>query len=166
MARMITFDEGATRFTQRVVGIVLDRGRVLLHRTDDMTFWALPGGRAELLESSPDTLVREMREEISVDVKVDRLLWLAENFFQHEGRAHHELGLYYLIHLPPGSPLRDQPTFLGREGDLAVHFEWHPIDSLENVVLFPSFLRTGLKAIPANIVHIVHVDLPEESARP
>lgn len=166
MPRMITFDDNGQRFTNRIIGITIDHDRVLLHRTDDMAFWALPGGRAELMESSADTLVREMQEEIGVDVTVDRLLWLAENFFQHEGRAHHELGLYYLMHLPPDSPLRNQSAFLGHEGDLDVHFEWHPIASLEQVVLYPSFLRTGLKCLPEHMVHIVHTDLPEDSVRP
>ncbi len=166
MRRMITFDEGRVRFTNRVVGIALDRGRVLLHRTDDMNFWALPGGRAELLEPSPETLRREMLEEIEADVTVERLLWLAENFFQHEGRTCHELGFYFLMHLSSDSPLRNQTSFLGHEGNMPVHFEWHPLDSLENVVLYPTFLRSGLKSIPANIVHIIHVDGTEESAKP
>jgi ADP-ribose pyrophosphatase YjhB (NUDIX family) len=166
MPRMITFDDNGIRFTNRIIGVAFDRSRVLLHRTDDMDFWALPGGRAELMEASPDTLVREMREEIDTDVTVDRLLWLAENFFQFDGRAHHELGLYYLMHLPADSPLRDTTIFLGHEGAMSVHFEWFPVDALENVPLFPSFLRTGLKVLPEHTVHIVHIDPPEESARP
>jgi 8-oxo-dGTP pyrophosphatase MutT (NUDIX family) len=166
MRRMITFDEGRIRFINRVVGIALDRGRVLLHRTDDMNFWALPGGRAELLEPSPETLVREMREEIGVDVTVERLLWLAENFFEYGPRSFHEIGFYFLMHLPPDSPLRDQSTFLGHEGNMPVYFEWHPIATLENIALFPTFLRTGLKSIPANIVHIIHTDGKEEGVNP
>jgi 8-oxo-dGTP pyrophosphatase MutT (NUDIX family) len=166
MRRMITFDEGRIRFINRVVGIALDRGRVLLHRTDDMNFWALPGGRAELLEPSPETLVREMREEIGVDVTVERLLWLAENFFEYGPRSFHEIGFYFLMHLPPDSPLRDQSTFLGHEGNMPVYFEWHPIATLENIALFPTFLRTSLKSIPANIVHIIHTDGKEEGVNP
>lgn len=158
MARMITFDEGAIRFTNRVVGIALDRDRVLLHRTDDMQFWALPGGRAELLEPSPQTLIREMQEEIGVEVQVDRLLWVAENFYQYEPRSFHEIGFYFLMHLPIDSPLREQPSFLGHEGDMPVYFEWYPVASLENLALYPTFLRTGLKSIPTNTVHIIHTD--------
>jgi 8-oxo-dGTP pyrophosphatase MutT (NUDIX family) len=165
MARMITFDEGDTRFTQRVVGIALDRGRVLLHRTDDMTFWALPGGRAELLESSPDTLVREtlalparasVLEEIDTEVTVGRLLWVAENFFVHLGYSFHEVGFYFLMHLPADSSLCDQPAFLGREDEQRVIFEWHPIETLDQVALYPQFLRTGLKSLPAHTTHLVH----------
>ena len=56
MRRMITFDEDHIRFTNRVVGITCDRGRVLLHRVVTDDFWALPGGRAELLEPAAETL--------------------------------------------------------------------------------------------------------------
>ena len=107
-----------------------------------------------------------MREEIGTDVKVDRLLWLAENFFHYGSRSHHEIGFYYLMHLPADSPLRDTTVFLGHEGAMSVHFEWFPVDALEDVPLFPSFLRTGLKVLPEHTVHIVHIDPPEESARP
>lgn len=165
MRRMITFDEEHVRFTNRIAGIALDRERVLLHRTDDMNFWALPGGRAELLEPSPETLVREMLEEIGVEVQVDRLLWVAENFFTYGPRQHHEIGFYFLMHLPADSPLRDQPTFLGHEGDWPIYFEWHPIATLENLVLYPTFLRTGLKDLPTATMHIIHTDNQEESAR-
>ena len=166
MRRMITFEEENIRFTNRIVGVAFDRGRVLLHRTDDMLFWALPGGRAELLEPSPETLVREMQEEIGVEVQVDRLLWVAENFFIDQGRSNHELGLYFLMHLPADSPLRDQATFVGHEGDMYIHFEWHPVETLENLALYPAFLRTGLQAPPATTVHLIHVDTAAESARP
>ena len=166
MRHMITFDRDNIRFSNRIVGIALDRDRVLLHRTDDMAFWALPGGRAELLEPSPETLVREMQEEIGVDVKVDRLLWVAENFFTYGPWQFHEIGFYYLMHLPVDSPLRDQSTFLGQEGDWPIYFEWHPIATLEKLVLYPTFLRTGLKDLPLSTAHIVHTDSQEESARP
>lgn len=162
MRRMITFDEEHIRFTNRVVGVAIDRGRVLLHRTDDMNFWALPGGRAELLEPSPQTLVREMQEEIGVTVRVDRLLWVAENFFTYGPRQHHELGFYFLMYLPPDTPLRDQTSFVGREGDMDVYFEWHPVATLENIVLYPEFLRTGLKNLPASTVHIIHTDSKDD----
>ena len=111
MRHMITFDEDNVRFTNRIVGIAFDRDRVLLHRTDDMNFWALPGGRAELLEPSPETLVREMREEIGAKMQVDRLLWVAENFFTYGPRSFHEIGFYFLMHLPPDSPLREDEPF-------------------------------------------------------
>jgi ADP-ribose pyrophosphatase YjhB (NUDIX family) len=69
MRRMITFDEDHVRFTNRIVGIAYDGDRVLLHRAITDDFWALPGGRAELLETAAETLRREMREEMNETVE-------------------------------------------------------------------------------------------------
>lgn len=82
MRRMITFDEDNIRFTNRVVGIAYDGDRVLLHRAVADDFWALPGGRAELLEAAADTLRREMREELGTDVEVERLVWCEVNVLE------------------------------------------------------------------------------------
>jgi len=167
MHRMITFDEDNIRFLNRVVGVAFDRDRVLLHRTDDMDFWALPGGRAELLETAAETLRREMREEMNEEVAVDRLVWIAENFFEYGPRSFHEIGFYFLMHLPEDSPLRQKTEpFYGQEGDLRIIFEWFPVETLEQVYLFPAFLRTGLKNLPTSTVHIVQRDSKVEGAQP
>ena len=167
MRRMITFDEDHVRFTNRIVGIAFDRDRVLLHRAATDDFWALPGGRAELLETAAETLRREMLEEMNETVEVDRLVWVAENFFTYEPRQYHEIGFYFLMHLPVDSPLRQKTDpFYGQEGDLQIIFEWFPIATLEQVYLFPTFLRTGLKDLPASTVHIVHRDSKVEGVRP
>lgn len=163
MRRMITFEEDHVRFINRIVGIVYDGDRVLLHRAVSDDFWALPGGRAELLETAAETLRREMREELNEDVEVERLVWIAENFFEYGPRSHHEIGFYFLMRLPPASPLRHKTEpFYGQEGDLTIIFQWFPIETLEQVYLFPTFLRTGLKNLPASTAHIVHRDSQED----
>ncbi len=75
--QMITFTREGVRFNHRVAGIAIDDGRVLLHQFEGEDFWALPGGRAELLEPATETLRREMREELAIEVDVIRLcgLW-------------------------------------------------------------------------------------------
>ena len=40
--------------------------------------WEFPGGKIELGESSEEALVREIREELDVDIKVGRLLETVE----------------------------------------------------------------------------------------
>lgn len=59
-----------------VVGALLHDGRVLLvHRRPDKRVypdvWDLPGGVMEDGESEPDTLARELREELGVEVATD-----------------------------------------------------------------------------------------------
>ena len=158
VARMITFEDKQTRFVNRVVGIAIDHGRVLLQHAVTDDFWALPGGRAELLEPSAETLRREMREEIETDVEVERLVYVVENFFHYAGCRVHELGLYHVMHLPVDSLLRDVIEFEGYEGSLGIVFRWFPLETLSNVRIYPSFLREGLKALPAHITHVVITD--------
>lgn len=158
---VIAFTEGKARFSYRVVGCALHDRHVLLHRAERDDFWALPGGRGELLEPSAETLRREMREELGVDARVERLLWVVENFFEHDGLAFHEVALYYLMSFPPGCPLYSKPVFEGDGEGIRLIFQWHLVDRLESVRLFPTFLRTALKSIPDGVVHVVHTDVDE-----
>ncbi len=163
---MITFDQGKAKFTYRVVGIVMDNQRVLLHRAEPDDFWSLPGGRGELLEVSQNTLKREMREELGVEIQVERLLWVVENFFEHNAQSHHELGLYFLMSFPSRSPLyTESKAFAGDEQGLKLIFKWHPLDALEDVLLYPAFLRQALTSIPEFTEHIVHTDSQEQIAK-
>ncbi len=157
---MITFREGKYTFVYRVVGIALHRGRVLLHQVEGWDFWSLPGGRGEFLEASADTLRREMREELGCTVQVERLVWVAENFFEDDGRSFHELGFYYQMALPPDSPLcQSDGPFARREltGEPLI-FRWFPLAEVGRLPLYPTFLRSGLQALPKAITHIVHID--------
>jgi ADP-ribose pyrophosphatase YjhB (NUDIX family) len=158
---MITFVIGDTRFVYRVAGVCLHDGHVLIHCFNgDERMWALPGGRVELLEPSVETLRREMREEIGVEVTIGRLLWVVENFFRWEdGRHAHELGLYYLMTLPPSCPLLDTSrTFERVEEGLLMHFRWLPLSEVEGLPLQPGFLRTRLRRLPEHVEHIVNLD--------
>lgn len=79
---MIMLDDGSIRFVFRIVGVLLYDNHVLLHRAEQDDFWSLPGGRAELLEPSRETLKREMQEELGVDVTVENNLTLYPEFLR------------------------------------------------------------------------------------
>ncbi len=156
---MITFDRDQSRFTYRVVGVAIEDGRVLLHRAEGDDFWALPGGRAELLEPAAATLRREMREELDIEVEVVRPLWLVENFFQHQGFDHHELGIYFLMRVPESWSFRTAlEPFIGDENGVRLVFQWFPLDALAGMRVYPSFLGDGLRNLPLILQHVVHVD--------
>ncbi len=156
---MITFTTENRRFTYRVVGIALHDGHVLLQSDERADFWFPPGGRAELLEAAHETLTREMHEELAVQVHVERLLWVVENFFVYKGRAGHELALYFLMHLPPDSPrLAKETPFICYEEGVRLTFQWFALDALATLPLYPTFLRTRLHTLPQAIEHLVHTD--------
>lgn len=167
---MITFDYDNVRFGLRAAAVILHERHVLLHRAEVDDFWALPGGRVELLEPAANTLRREMHEELDAEVEVVRLLWVLENFFQYHLPCH-ELGLYFLVKPGPDFPHYDKTRpFYGIEngpdGDINLRliFQWFPVDRLESERLFPTFLRTALRDVPAHTQHIVHYDVDEEAS--
>jgi ADP-ribose pyrophosphatase YjhB (NUDIX family) len=163
---MITFKINQARFTYRVAWVCVHDNHVLLHRADGFDFWALPGGRVEIGEPSETTFRREIAEELGIHtgINVERLLWVAENFFTFEGTSHHELGLYYKVSLEQDAAFYDKSKIMeGTEeyyvkDRLKLFFQWFAVDTLDDVPLYPTFLRAGLRNLPTSAQHIVHVD--------
>jgi ADP-ribose pyrophosphatase YjhB (NUDIX family) len=163
---MLSFSFGDKRFNYRIVGIALREGHVLLHKEDREEFWSLPGGRAEWFEPSPETLRREMIEELGAEVEVGPLLWVVENFYRQEGQTRHELALYYRIELTQDPRWADlsQPT-RGIEAETPMTFRWFPLEALGDLPLFPAFLAGALREPMTGIRHIIHQDTEERRVK-
>ena len=158
---MIRFDQGNHRFNFRVAGVAIHGDKVLLHQADGDSFWSLPGGRVEFGEAAEETLRREMREELDVDVEVVRLLWLVENFFVYDGKNYHELSPYYLMRLPEASKyMTEAGPYRCAEPDSDLVFQWfdNSAETLAGLPVLPAFLQTKLQSLPETIRHIVHRD--------
>lgn len=153
---MIVYDIGDARFNFRVAGVAYHADRVLLQTAERLDFWFLPGGRVEMLESATDALARELDEELHVQPRIGRLLWLVENFFTLEGRRYHELGLYFAIGLPPSVPTEGE--FDASDPCEHLIMRWVPLEQIEQFPVQPAFLRTALANPPATAQHIVHHD--------
>lgn len=160
---MITFKAGNVKFTYRIAGIAIHDGHVLFQQStidpNDM-FWFLPGGRAELGESAEETLEREMMEELGLPTKVERPLFLVENFFPHQ----HEVGFYFLMTFPEDSHIYQGtgPFECGidPEANLPLIFTWLPIKEFDHLDIKPAFLRSTLqKPLPEHFMHVVNRDL-------
>jgi ADP-ribose pyrophosphatase YjhB (NUDIX family) len=153
---MITFKAGEIRFTYRVGGILIHHEHVLCQAASKEDFFFLPGGRAELGEAASVTLLREMQEELGVVMKIERLLYVVENFFTDPNDTWHELGLYFLMTAPADSYLYQslETTIRVDEGDNELRFDWLPIAQLEAFPLYPHFFQKALQEIPEHTVHI------------
>jgi ADP-ribose pyrophosphatase YjhB (NUDIX family) len=158
---MISAMIGHARFHYRVAGVWLKDGHILLQGDAREDFWALPGGRVDIMERAEDALRRELREELALeDVGVGRLLWITQNFFHYPewGGDQHELGLYFLVVL--------SSTDAARYGDLArvypcaepdstLSFRWFPLTALAGVIR-PTFLAAALTDLPSHPTLISH----------
>jgi ADP-ribose pyrophosphatase YjhB (NUDIX family) len=57
-----------------IKGVLFEPNGAVVLALNDRDEWELPGGRLEIGESPEECLVREFQEELSVAVRVDRLL--------------------------------------------------------------------------------------------
>jgi ADP-ribose pyrophosphatase YjhB (NUDIX family) len=160
---MITWVSGQNKFNLRTVGIIFDREhkRVLTQGVDTESSVILPGGRVELREPSSEAIKREMREELEVEVNVERLVWLLENFYEYGGHSCHEITFYFLVTLPEGSELYDRnERWYANDGPMRIYFEWVPLDEqvLRGLPLVPAFLAGALLDLPETTQYVVWYD--------
>lgn len=57
-----------------VKAMIVNNDKVLITRSEGDTLWDLPGGRINEGEALEEAIVREVREELGVDIEVARLL--------------------------------------------------------------------------------------------
>lgn len=147
-----------------MAAIITVDNHVLLQTAEGEGFWTLPSGRCELMETSSEALLREMKEELDIEVEVSSLVWIVENFFGFDSESYHEIGLYYTVTIPDSTPFPLFTEFSCEDNGLEIAFKWFNIEDTNTLKLYPSFLKTGLKDIPSTPTHLVHRDGVLESA--
>lgn len=60
----------------KIALIVIQNGKVLSTKSKGKKKYYLPGGKRELGESDEETLIREIKEELSVDILLDSVKYL------------------------------------------------------------------------------------------
>ena len=123
----------------RVAVLMIDQDKILLfyRYRDGRTYYALPGGHVEIGEALEETAIREIKEELNLDVTLNHKLWEYEN----GGRMEH----YYLAANFSGEIKLGFPE-LGKLSPQNVYRpEWVPLAELADIPLLP-------EAIKANII--------------
>ena len=141
----------------RVGGIAVYDGHPLVEQDVGLVSCNVPGGRVEYGEKAVEALVRELHEELGQEVKVGRLLLVADNLFEIGGDRFQDITLYFLIEFAPGSRVLERiDTFEGGEpGDV---FQWMPLAEVEQANLVPPFLRQLARDLPAYPEYIAHAE--------
>ena len=156
---MVKFTQDNVTYTLRSAGVLIDKGRVLVQKRKDDKFWALPGGRVELGEQSTVAASRELEEEIGVSgITVQRLLCVAESFFEFKSEKHHQVAFYYMLNAPKDFKYSNVDEFDGIEVGKNRVYSWLPLKDIENAALKPDFLRKELADIGPHIKHIIECE--------
>lgn len=152
---MINFKTNDGIFNFRVAGIMFHEDKVLIHRLEKDDFYSFPGGRLEMFEDTEKTIVREMKEELNIEIGVIRLLWINEHFFTFKENKYHEICFYYLINCEDKKLIDRGDIFYVTEGNCKFEFKWVPIKYIDNEVLYPTSIKKRLVDLPLTIERIV-----------
>lgn len=150
------YNNDKTIFNYRTCAVITDGKRILLHKGKDDDFWALAGGRVQILESSEAAIKREIKEELGEIIEINSLLWTVENFFKYEDNNIHEISTIYSVSLPKDSWLLNQKaSFNGLEGERLI-YKWFTVNELNELNIKPDFLKEKLMYLPNSPSHIIH----------
>lgn len=111
------------------------------------------GGTVEPGETTQQTLIREMREELDTDVSIDGLPIVLENIFHHRGAAGHEIVFLYPISFPPGAFADQDVLYFTEDNGENCTARWFPLDQLDTpggLPLYPNDLKKHLRTPDAD----------------
>ena len=149
----ITFETEAGRFNYRVCAVLLDGERILAMHDERSPYFYLPGGRVRMGERAEDAVLREVREELGIEARIVRPLWLSQSFFNEDVVRvdYHELCLYFLLDVSDTDLLSRGDRFRGPERRHIHDFAWLPFDRLKDEYFYPLFLKTEIYRLPEHL---------------
>ena len=149
----ISFKTPEGRFNYRVCGVIIRNGKLLAMQDGVVPYSYLPGGRVQLHETAEDAVLREIREEMNLEARIIRPLWLSQSFFTEDtsGERFHEICIYYLLELPG---IADE-NFSFMENGRRNRFEWIPFGDLKEKYLYPEFIKDRIWNLPEQLEIVV-----------
>jgi ADP-ribose pyrophosphatase YjhB (NUDIX family) len=138
-------------FKLRGAAIVRDRDRILLCTTDGLDGWYLPGGKVEFGETAAAAVVRELREEMQLELTAGELLLVTEDMLTLDGTLHQEVCFYYAVAWPDGL----SPELVQENAAHQHHFRWARLADLAGVNLLPPQLGQCLMEDTTGLRHLV-----------
>jgi 8-oxo-dGTP diphosphatase len=112
--------------TELAGSILVEDGEILLLYRKDRDHWEVPGGKVKEDESPTEATVREAREEIGVEISLEKPFYTGE--FQHNG----EIFLWngYVADIEEGTPEIQEDKF--------EKLEWVKGSELDDLELAPN----------------------------
>ncbi len=150
----LSFNTNQGRFNYRVCGILIHENKLLAMKDENSPYYYLPGGRVRFGETMEDAVLREIWEELGIQCKISRPLWLNQAFFEEDvTKLHfHELCLYFLMDISGTDILSRGETFMGNEAGHTHCFTWLPFEQLDRKYLYPMFIKNAIFHLPEHLI--------------
>ena len=156
----ILFKTDEDVFSYRVGGLLIRDGKVLMQKATDDDGYAIIGGHVAFGETTAETIVREYKEEIGADIKVERLFMVNESFFPWGSRPCQQINLYYLVSLKDETQIPLDGTFkaLDELGNERIELDicWIPLEDVPNKKIYPLQVKEYIMNPTDEIVHCVY----------
>ena len=119
--------------------IIEDKKILLIHRfSNGKEYYVLPGGGVKAGESIRNAVVREVKEETSLDIKVKQRLWKIKDDFND--RTH----CFFLTKQFSGDLKLSGPEAKRNSEDNKYILEWHSLFSILDLTIYPEAIREKL----------------------
>lgn len=127
----------------RVAGILIEDDRILLieHTKNNRKYWLVPGGGVDWGESAAEALIREFKEETSLDIEVEKFLFISETIAPDKQK--HVINLYFKIKKAENS---SNIMKLGEE-EILTDLRFIPEDEIKNIKLYPNIKEKLIKLL-------------------
>ncbi len=133
-------------FRFRAGGLLLEDGKILFVKTKFGDYCYVAGGGVKLGESTETGVLREFTEEVGVQVKIERLAVVCENFFKGhggniEGKDCHTLEFYYLL------STEEDISQIPAKTDEDEELKWIPVEKIPESNIKPNFIKNRISEI-------------------
>lgn len=144
-----------TRFNYRVGAVIIKDKKILLVTNQAVDYYYSVGGRVKIGETSLEAVKREVYEETSLKIDVIKLLAIHENFFIEENTSEpfHEISLFYLM--DDHFNIEDVRSNSHTESNVSESIQWVPFDKLDEITLYPAFLKEKLRNNNVQFEHFI-----------
>ncbi|HFU4217354.1 TPA: NUDIX hydrolase [Streptococcus suis] len=137
-------------FGVRATALLIKDGKIFLTKDAKGHYYTI-GGAVSVNETAQDAVVREVKEELGVDSRVNQLAFVVENQFTHEDIDFHNIEFHFIV-----DPIGEMPKEI-IEDSLKQVCEWIELDKLVNLDVVPAFLAHELPNWNGQVKHIMNM---------
>ena len=101
--------------------VINDNNQVLLIKKKGRDFWERPGGKVEFGETLENSIVREVKEEVGIDTKIEKFIFF-EQILDYNGKEHWLAFCFHLKYL--SGKIKNQ------EPNICDDFKWFSLTNL------------------------------------
>lgn len=153
----VKFKEKEYSFHYRVVGVIVKDNKYLIQNIGGKDYYVLPGGHVRVGETSEEALIREVKEELEIDIlkKDFRLFCYHENIYEKDNRVEHWIEQYYIIN---AKLEKDSWSFVENDidGFKTLNYSFVTKEELEKIDLKPlSVKKLIISEEFSGITHII-----------